>query len=600
MKHFKRSPEGSGALAYGHGTGSMKPSRFWLGVVAVAVSLALVAAACGSDDDDATPEPEATTTTQLATTTTAVPSGGDDGSSSEGSSGGSGGDGGEAGAEGGSDSGTTNGETSEMGDDSECDIPPYEDPRGGIFQDYQNQIDRCHPFQPLDAFCVPQDVQEIERVSTDPGITADSITLVHMRTTLEDLAGMGFAVPVGDTTKMFETFTWVVNNLCGGVNGRQIDLRIVEVPASGNDVDAQRNAACIQAIEDFNGVILMNSSGFQGSANLCIVEEHETAFISTQAQTEEYVARSDGRLIMMSLTLEEALRLASSVLIGSGELEGKTIGAIAPDTPGQPEAVENGLVIPLREAGYDVPVFDVIGCGGTVACTEGASESVSNLIDEGVDTVFLNMNIVSNPQYIAEMTRQGIEKGDITFIGSDFNSMASDLVSSKVAQFGGEKAGELYDGTVMVVSSDPAAFLSDNYATEFREMCNRVFTENHQNVPGNENLDDPPYDPATRAEASAYAMVGSVCQQMRIALRAIYDAGPNPTREEIYDALANLGAMDSSSMLPFSIQPDKTQAPDAYHRVMFTYPCAAGEDVATDQGTCLVDVENDEWQLIPR
>lgn len=83
-------------------------------------------------------------------------------------------------------------------------------------------------------------------------------------------------------------------------------------------------------------------------------------------------------------------------------------------------------------------------------------------------------------------------------------------------------------------------------------------------------------------------------------MRAIYDAGPNPTREDIYEALANLGAMDSSSMLPFSIQPDKTQAPDAYHRVMFTYPCAAGEDVATDQGTCLVNVENDEWRLIPR
>ena len=568
--------------------------RAWVVLTATVASFALVAAACGSDDDDTATEPDATTTIQMATTTAAPGGGGDDTGDGD-----SDGDGGEAGTEGGDDA-TTSGETSAAGGGSECDIPPYQDPRGGIFQDYQNQIDRCHPFQSLDEFCMPQDVPEIERVATDPGITADSITLVHMRTTLEDLASMGFSTPVGDTTKMYETFAWYVNNVCGGVNGRMIDMQLVEVPASGNDVDAQRNAGCIQAIEDFNGVMLMNSSGFQGSANLCIVEENETAFISTQAQTEEYVARSDGRLIMMSLTLEEAVRLASSVLIASGELEGKTIGAIAPDTPGQPEAVENGLVIPLREAGYDVPVFDVIGCGGTVACTEGASESVSRLIDEGVDVVFVNMNIVSNPQYIAEMTRQGIEKGDITFIGSDFNSMASDLVSSKVAQFGGEEAGELYDGTVMVVSSDPAAFLSDDYTTEFREMCNRVFNENHQNVPGNENLPDPPYDPFSRAEASAYAMVGSVCQQMRIAMRAIYDAGPNPTREDIYDALANLGAIDSSSMLPFSIQPDKTQAPDAYHRVMFTYPCAAGEDVATDQGTCLVNVENDEWQLIPR
>lgn len=535
--------------------------RAWVMLTAVLAGFALVAAACGSDDDDATPEPEATTTTQMATTTTAAP---------------------------------------EMGDDSECDIPPYQDPRGGIFQEYQNQIDRCHPFQPLDAFCVPHDVPE-GRVATDPSITADSITLVHLRTTLEDLAEIGFAVPVGDTTKMYETFTWYVNNICGGVNGRMIDLKLVEVAASAPDIDALRNAACIQGTEDANGVILMNSSGFQGSANLCIVEDHETAFISTQAQTEEYVAFSDGRLIMMSLTLEEALRLASSVLIAGGELEGKTIAAIAPDTPGQPEAVENALVKPLQDAGYDVPVFDVIGCSGTVSCTVGISESVSNLIDEGVDAVFMNMNIVSNPQYIAEMTRQGIEKGDVTFYGSNFNSQASDLVSSKVVQFGGEAAGEIYDGTVMVVSNDPAAFLNEaNYPVEFNEMCSRVYNENHENVPGKENLEDPPHDPFNRDGSSAYGMVASVCQQMRIATRAIYDAGLNPTRQDIYDALNNLGAMDSSNMLPYSISPGKTQAPDAYHRVMFTYPCAAGEEVATDQGTCLVNVENDEWRLIPR
>ena len=570
--------------------------RAWVVLAAVLAGFALVAAACGSDDDDATPDPDATTTTQMATTT-AAPSGGGDG-------GGDGGGGGSDGDDGGTETGTDGGEGgAEANGESECDIPPYQDPRGGIFQDYQNQIDRCHPFQPLDAFCMPHDVPEVERVATDSGITADSITLVHMRTTLEDLASMGFATPIGDPTLMFNTFTWYVNNVCGGVNGRMIDMQLVEVPASGSDVDAQRNAACIEATEDRNAVIIMNSTGFQGSANLCIVEAHETMFISTQAQTEEYANRGEGRLIMTSPTLEEAVRIAANVLLESGELEGKTIGAIAPDTPGQPEAVENGLVIPLREAGYDVPVFDVIGCGGTVACTEGASESVIKLIENDVEVVFVNMNIVSNPQYIAEMARQGIEPGDIQFIGSNFNSMASDLVSSKIVQFGQESAGNLYNDTSMIVTNDPAAFLyRDNYPAAFNQMCNTTLNENFQNAEGNENLLDPPYDPFTRADdgASAYGMVAGVCQQMRIAMRAIYDAGPNPTRQDIYEAMLNLGAMDSSNMLPYSITPEKTQAPDAYHRVIFTYPCAAGEEFATDQGTCIVNVENDEWQLIPR
>ena len=576
--------------------------KAWVVLTAIVASLALVAAACGGDDDDSTPDDSATT--QITTTTTPSSSsdngggsGGEDGSDTGSGSSNDGGEGTDTTDDGEGDGGSASGGS------SECDIEPYQDPRGGIFQDYQNQINRCHPFQPLDAFCMPHDVPAVERVATDPGITADSITLVHLRTRLEELAGLGFATPIGDPTLMFNTFAWYVNNVCGGVNGRMIDMQLVEVPASGSDVDAQRNAGCIEATEDRNAVIIMNSTGFQGSANLCIVEEHETMFISTQAQTEEYVNRGEGRLIMTSPTLEEAVRIATNVLLDSGELEGKTIGAIAPDTPGQPEAVLNGLVNPLREAGYDVPVFDVIGCGGTVVCAEGASESVINLIENDVEVVFVNMNIISNPQYIAEMARQGIEPGDIQFIGSNFNSMSSDLVSSKVVEFGQEPAGNLYNGTQMIVTNDPAAFLyRDNYPVEFNKMCSTTLDENFQNAEGDENLLDPPYDPFTRADdgASAYGMVINVCQQMRIAMRAIYDAGPNPTRQDIYEAMLNLGAMDSSSMLPYSITPDKTQAPDAYHRVIFTYPCEAGEEFATEEGTCLVNAPNDEWQLIPR
>ena len=36
-------------------------------------------------------------------------------------------------------------------------------------------------------------------------------------------------------------------------------------------------------------MIIVNSSGFQGSATLCIVEENETAFITVQPQAEEFM-----------------------------------------------------------------------------------------------------------------------------------------------------------------------------------------------------------------------------------------------------------------------------------------------------------------------
>ena len=321
---------------------SGKSGRRWSTVAFALIAVfALVAAACGSDDDDdATPE---VTTTEATTTTTAAPppdDGGDGGtdtgtdsvtdSSTDSST-----EGGEdSGSDGGGDSATD--AVASTSEDSGCDVEPYQDPRGQLFQTYQDQIDRCHPFQPLDSFCVAHDSPEplADPDPDDSGIDEDSITFVHLRTELEGLASIGFATPVGDPTKMFETFTWYVNEVCGGIYGRMIDLRLVEVPSTGSDVDAQRNAACIKATEDFNGVFVLNSTGFQGSANLCLVEEHNTAFISTQSQVAEWVERGEDRLIVLSPTQEENLQFLTSALIEDGALDGRTIAVVAPNTPG--------------------------------------------------------------------------------------------------------------------------------------------------------------------------------------------------------------------------------------------------------------------------
>ena len=357
--------------------------------IVVLACIALVAAACGSDGDDDVADPGPTTapTTTQAEASDAPTTSADEAPEEE------------------TDLANPDVELEEATEGdvetvaAEC--PVFEDERGGIFQEYQNEFDRCHPFQPLDTFCTPHATAAIAREATDTGISEDSITIVHLRTQLEDLASIGFATDVGDPTKMFNTFAWFVNNMCGGVNGRTIDLQLVETPASGSNIDELRNAACIEATEDLDAVVVINSTGFQGSANLCLVEDHETAFISAGGQSGEFMDRGEGRLVTLSPTLEESLAFLVETLLASGELDGQRIGIIAPDTPGQVEAVERGLRTPLEEAGLDVAVFDVIGCGGQVTCSEGNSDSVSRMIDEGVDVMFPTLNVVSLPQYLS-------------------------------------------------------------------------------------------------------------------------------------------------------------------------------------------------------
>ncbi|MCE2531043.1 MAG: hypothetical protein J4F44_00925 [Acidimicrobiia bacterium] len=469
----------------------------------------------------------------------------------------------------------------------------YADPRGGVFVDFQRGFDRDHPFGSLDAFCFPHGEPAEPLRATDAGIGAETITFAHMRTKIEEIVDMGFAAPVGDPTDMFDTFTRIVNERCGGVWGRQIDLRLVEVAAlgvGGTDIDTLRNAACIEATEDHEAVILVNSTSFQGTAMLCVTEEHDSALIGHQALPAEYVQRGGGRLFTTATTLEANLRALAEYAISTGALEGRRVGVVAPNTPGEAEATEASLVATLEAAGTDVAVFDVLDCAGTSICIGGMAESVQRLIEERVDVLFPTVNAITLPAYITEMATQGFAAGDVRFYNSDFNSHGNEVVSSLIVTFGGEAAGALYDGTVLLVHGDSGRYRLTEYpaATPFDTMCMREYAEN--------SAIGEYYDPRDPDETIKQGMVGLVCSVYRVALRGLYDAGPNPTRADIFAALENLGPVDLVSMLPGSLAPGKWTMGDSLQPVTFRYPCPF-EDMGADANTCHVPSDYSELQV---
>ena len=174
-----------------------------------------------------------------------------------------------------------------------------------------------------------------DRVDTDDGISADSIKVGHIRSRLEDLASIGFAVPVGDPKEIFEVFIDYINEECGGdprthARPRLRRSKSVLVPTW----TANRNAACLAMTEDHKSVIVMNSTGFQGTANLCLVEEQETIFISTQGQTEEFMDRSKRPVALLVSDPGREPGLLVSDLLGRGELEGRRTPPV--DATGRP------------------------------------------------------------------------------------------------------------------------------------------------------------------------------------------------------------------------------------------------------------------------
>lgn len=513
--------------------------RAWL---AVLLGLTLLATACGGEVTDDAGEDSGTT---AGSDDTAEDSS-DDSSSEDATT---------------TDDAAGDDGSSEATDGDEPNI--YVDPRGGIFADFQAGFDRGdHPFTQLDSYCVAHDAAA-DRLDTDDGIGADEISIVHIKSRLEDAVNIGFGIPVGDMNEMFRVYVDHINEECGGIRGRMLSLETIEVSLFGPTTQEERNAACLQAVDDFNAVFILNSSGFQGSATLCIVEENETMFISTQGQSDEFMERSGGRLFSLSNTNSENLRFAAQDLLASGLLTtDDVVGVAAPDTAGQPEDVEEHLVNVLRDAGLEV-VFDIIGCGGSTICTEGVPESVTNMRNAEITAFFNVMGILTAPGYIDEMVNQGFQPGDVQFFASDFNSQASELVSGQIAN--SPTSGDLYNGAIIIDFRDTGLYRSEGYQPQaLQEMCAALYNEN--NTVGALHSWNDPGD-------SSYGMSVSVCNIVRTAARGIYDAGDNPTRDDIVAAMNALGPVDHSAMIPASIEEGKGSMPNVIQTLDFSFPC---------------------------
>ena len=69
---------------------------------------------------------------------------------------------------------------------------------------------------------------------------------------------------------------------------------------------------------------------------------HDSIYITTYTITPEDLADADNRLYSTALSPADGLKYAAKVLKADGALDGKKIGVVMADAPGEPEIVESG------------------------------------------------------------------------------------------------------------------------------------------------------------------------------------------------------------------------------------------------------------------
>ena len=435
------------------------------------------------------------------------------------------------------------------------------------------EIDRTGRFSKLESFCEPTDEEPEEAPeAVDDGITATEIHVAHIRMKLEQVAPLGFALDIGDVNDVAQTFVKLVNDRCGGINGRKLKLSISEVdvlPPGGQDSSTLEQAACIESAEDNNAVFAYSGSGYGGAGVACLTQQHDVIFLTSYTTSLEDLEKAEGKLYATGLAGEQQLTYMARDLARQGLLEGKTIGVVHSDEVLEAPIVERGLVDVLEdELGLDVKRVDTIGCGGGRSCTEGVIPSVQGMIADGVDVLFPTLNVLSLPEYIKEMAAQGVKPGDMTIYNSGFAAQSGDLVSGKVSEFGGDAAGKLYNGTVIIAGGPTGEFrLPDFEPDPFAEMCNKEYAENGNPDGGKA------YSPTDEASSTKYGATTGVCAGIRVFARAIEAAGPNPTREDLVAAMEGLGAIDQGGEIPGSFGEGKYTAPNGLYTLKFNYPC---------------------------
>ena len=280
--------------------------------------------------------------------------------------------------------------------------------------------------------------------------------------------------------------------------------------------------------------------GGQGGAG-CVTDAHDTIFLTTYNITPEEVAAAGNRLYSLGVSSADGLEYLARTLDSQGAFEGKTVGVVMSDAPGDPDIVQAGLIDTLEDLGVEIARVDAIGCSGGNICNGGLIESAQGMRADGVDVIFPLLNVISLPAYIGELVTQGAQPGDIQFYQSGYNAQNGDLVSSKVLEFGGEAAGALYNGTKMIAPGATGAFrLPDFEPNPYSEMCNREYQE----------AGGPTYTATDTETNSAYGATVGSCTYIRLIARALEAAGPNPTREDLAAAMEGLGAIDTGGQYP--------------------------------------------------
>ena len=409
-------------------------NRRLLRILAVLFSFALIAAACGGDDTEDNPAP--------ADDGAAEETPADDGDAEETPA-----DDGDV-EEGADDAGTEEEGTEEEGAGEE------EGATGG--DDIARLTEAAAEVFP----CFEGDGGTPTDSAPENGVTADEVRLAYLDADLTTLIALNLSVDLGPSGDRYKAIMDDYNARCGGINGRQIVTDIYSYDAINGPV---MDEVCTQVTQE-NPALISQTRVFPLSKDLCITEVNESMLMYETGRPQASIDRAGGRLFSVDLPEDKQAFLQTGMLAQAGQLDGATIGVIHSTADEQTDIANDGTVAGLAEQGIEPATVVALQQAG-VTC-EGYPSAVQQMVDAGVDTVFLVLSGACAPGFVGEAATQGYFP---QYIAVNQSGLGGDVGTQGMVEL-----GDAFDGALshMTIAQQVTGFPEEFSPAPWDQACN--------------------------------------------------------------------------------------------------------------------------------
>jgi ABC-type branched-subunit amino acid transport system substrate-binding protein len=411
-----------------------------------------------------------------------------------------------------------------------------------------------------------------EREASDVGITEDTIRIGVAVADLEAVRAAGISIPETLTTDhlydRWDVFAqkW---NAEGGINGRQVELvRLVWDPLDPSSFDS----LCATATVDEELFMVLNGTGLSSVARNCLLDAGMPIMYGDVVGQAEL---DTGLMISLSPSSEVVARAGVQAWLDKNDpAPGTKLGILANNTPAISAAGAAAEEV-LVEAGFDVQLITINSLAGDNAATneEGAA-AVGSFQANGVEHVFVATPFTENTGFWTAAAAAGLP---FTLL---------DTASSGCSTFGLSRAPAAAVGSECVTAYDHPTSEGEGIRpdTEFEAECRAFFDESFADYYGGNSM---PGVPAGQkiTDVNGKELISDYtpqeCSLANILYQGLTNAGINPTRESVIEAILALGevplAMSGGGV--GSLEPGKPYAADQLHTVRVT---AASVDTPPD------------------